>query len=88
MSTPKYQDIRNLALLAKDALISVLIFGSTIFLMVSIYQSAMDQSIIFEPITVPSPFIDKGYTPEITTIRLIDEVKKINAIANTTKRRN
>lgn len=72
----------------KEVFLVLLILISTGFLFYGVYKSAIDQTVKFDPILVPSQFLDKGFTPEVTTIRLVDEVKKINLIANTTKKRD
>lgn len=72
----------------KDASTSVLILISTLLVATGIYKSTFSDSISFEPLQVPSAFTDKGYTPQISTTRLVDEIRKINSTATTTKSRS
>jgi Tfp pilus assembly protein PilF len=72
----------------KDSTISILIVISTILLGISIFKSTITDSIEFEPLQIPAKFTDKGYTPQIATIRLIDEIRRINSFATTTKTRS
>lgn len=55
---------------------------------VGVVKSSLDDSINIEPIVVPSVFAEKGYSPQISTIRLVDELKQINSLATTTKSRS
>lgn len=72
----------------KDASTSVLILISTLLVATGVYKSTFSDSISFEPLQVPSSFTDKGYTPQISTTRLVDEIRKINTTATTTKSRS
>lgn len=72
----------------RDASTSILILISTLLVATGIYKSTFSDSISFEPLQVPGPFSDKGYTPQISTTRLVDEIRKINATATTTKSRS
>jgi tetratricopeptide (TPR) repeat protein len=54
------------------------IFMSFVFL-----TSILNTETLVEPISVPVTFLDSGYTPEITTARLLDEIAKINEISTT-----
>jgi tetratricopeptide (TPR) repeat protein len=72
----------------KDASASVLILISTFLVAMGIYKSTTTDSISFEPLQVPNTFTEKGYTPQISTTRLVDEIRKINATATTTKARS
>jgi tetratricopeptide (TPR) repeat protein len=74
--------------LIREASISILILVSVAFFALGVYRSAATQGVDFEPIQIPAPFREKGYTPEISTVRLVDEIKKINTVANTTKKRD
>lgn len=72
----------------KDASASILILISTSILAIGIYKSITTDSISFEPLQVPNSFIEKGYTPQISTTRLVDEIRKVNTTATTTKSRS
>jgi tetratricopeptide (TPR) repeat protein len=72
----------------KDASASVLILLSTFLVATGVYKSTTTDSISFEPLQVPNAFVDKGYTPQISTTRLVDEIRKINTTATTTKSRS
>lgn len=71
----------------KDLAISIVIVASTFLVGVAIFKSTVTDSIEFEPLQIPSSFLDKGYTPQIATTRLIDEIRRVNSFATTTKAR-
>ena len=52
---------------------------------VGMFTSLTTSEVMFEPLKVPSPFVELGYTAEITTTRILDEVAKINAQSTSTK---
>jgi len=72
----------------KDASASILILISTSIVAIGIYKSTTTDSISFEPLQVPNSFVEKGYTPQISTTRLVDEIRKVNSTATTTKSRS
>jgi tetratricopeptide (TPR) repeat protein len=72
----------------KDIFTSLLAGCSILVVVVGVVKAGLDDSIGIEPLLVPSGFSDRGYSPQIATIRLVDELKLINAMATTTKSRN
>ena len=72
----------------KDAVITLLMVLSAGILGLGMVKSGFSDSTHFEPIQIPQSFIDKGYTPQIFTSRLIDELRLINKASTTTKSRN
>jgi len=85
LNTEKFTEVSKVV---KDGVLTLLILISVAFFWVGVYRSTVNQAIQFQPILVPVQFIEKGYTPEITTIRLMDEIKKFNDRASTLKSRN
>ena len=71
----------------KDAVITALIVVSSLILGWGAVKSIFSDSMHFEPIQIPQNLIDKGYTAQIFTTRLIDELRIINKTATTTKSR-
>jgi Tfp pilus assembly protein PilF len=72
----------------KDIFTSLLAGCSALVVAVGVVKSGLDDSIGIEPLQVPPGFSEKGYSPQIATTRLVDELKLINAMATTTKSRN
>ena len=52
---------------------------------IGVVTSVTTSEVMFEPIKVSAPFADLGYTSEITTTRILDEVARINALSTSTK---
>lgn len=72
----------------KDASAAALVMISTSLVGVGLVKTGFSDSIGFEPLQVPISFTDRGYTQVISTTRLVDEIKKINSAATTTKSRS
>ena len=72
----------------KDTVITLLIVASACILGWGAIKSIFSDSTHFEPIQIPQSLIEKGYTPQIFTTRLIDELRIINKTATTTKSRS
>lgn len=72
----------------KDAAAALLVGISSAVVVIGLYKASFSEAIGFEPLMVPSSFQDKGYTKEVSTTRLVDEIKKINQGATTTKSRS
>lgn len=71
----------------KDAVITTLIVVSACILGWGATKSIFSDSTHFEPIQIPQAIVEKGYTPQIFTTRLIDELRIINKTSTTTKSR-
>ena len=67
--------------IAKSASISLLAFASSLIGMAGIFTSLTASELTVEPIKVPTLFSEFGYSSEITTTRILDEVVRINAIS-------
>ena len=52
---------------------------------IGIFTSITTSEVKFESLKVPSPFVDLGYSSEITTTRILDEIARINALSTSTK---
>ncbi len=52
---------------------------------IGVFLSVTTSSVVFEPLQVPTLFVEQGYSPEITTTRILDEVARINELSTTTK---
>lgn len=72
----------------KDASVAALVAASTVLVGVGLVKTGLSDAIGFEPLQVPGSFTDRGYTQAISTTRLVDEIKKINSGATTTKSRS
>ncbi len=72
----------------KDASLATLMAASTVLVGVGLFKAGLSDSIGFEPLQVPASFTDRGYSQAISTTRLVDEIKKINSAATTTKSRS
>ncbi len=70
---------------AKAGAIAFFALGTTFFTLTGLFVSLTTSEVTFEPLTVPSIFADHGFTSEITTVRILDEVARINAVSTSTK---
>lgn len=71
--------------IAKSGSIAVLAFAGSIISAIGVFTSLTTSEVLFEPLMVPAPFTELGYTSEITTTRILDEVARINALSTSTK---
>jgi tetratricopeptide (TPR) repeat protein len=76
-----FERTNNVFELIKSASISLLSIFAVIVILLTLYKSFKSTEIKVEPLQVPASFIEKGFTPEITTVRLLDEISKINKIS-------
>lgn len=58
----------------KSASITLLAVGAAAVTAVGIYRSVTTDFVSVEPIKVPAPFEEQGYTSDIATARLLDEI--------------
>ena len=76
-----FERTNNVFELIKSASVSLLSFFAVIVILLTLYKSFKSTDIKVEPLQVPNSFVEKGFTPEITTVRLLDEVSKIHKIS-------
>jgi len=62
-----------------------LAFAGSIIGSFGVFTSLTTSEVMFEPLKVPAPFIEYGFTSDITTTRILDEVARINALSTSTK---
>jgi tetratricopeptide (TPR) repeat protein len=71
--------------LVKNGSIALFAFATACVTALGIFLSVTTSSVVFEPLLVPTLFVEQGYTPEITTTRILDEIARINELSTTTK---
>lgn len=67
--------------IAKSVSLSFLAFASSLIGMAGIFTSLTLTEMTFDPLKVPAIFNEFGYSPEVTTTRILDEVVRINSIS-------
>lgn len=70
--------------IAKSASVALLAFAGSMIGIIGIFTSLTTSDVVFEPLKVPAPFEELGYSSEITTTRILDEVVRINALSTST----
>ena len=68
---------RNGIELILHAAIALIAAGTVLFAMMAVYQAATNDSVVIEPVTVPSEFEGKGFGGAISIQRILDEVSII-----------
>lgn len=76
-----FERTNNILDLVKSGSMSLLSIFVVVVVMLTLYKSFKTTDIQVEPLQVPISFSEKGFTSEITTIRLLDEVAKIHKIS-------
>ncbi|PHY05058.1 MAG: hypothetical protein CK528_16265 [Alcaligenaceae bacterium] len=71
--------------LVKNGSIAAFAFATVCVTALGIFLSVTTSNVVFEPLLVPSLFVEQGYTPEITTTRILDEIARINELSTSTK---
>lgn len=71
--------------LVKNGSIAAFAFATACVTALGIFLSVNTSNVVFEPLLVPTLFVEQGYTPEITTTRILDEITRINELSTTTK---
>ena len=71
--------------LVKNGSIAAFAFATACVTAIGIFLSVTTSSVVFEPLLVPTRFVEQGYSPEITTTRILDEISRINELSTTTK---
>ncbi len=71
--------------LVKNGSIAAFAFATACVTALGVFLSVTTSNVVFEPLLVPSLFVEQGYTPEITTTRILDEITRINELSTTTK---
>ena len=82
LSTSK---ISLLVEIIKSSSIAFLSFAGSVLAIITVVSSLITSEVSFEPIKVPSSFSDHGYTAEITTTQVLDQIARINSLSTTTK---
>lgn len=78
--------VRNGMELLRHSVVTLVASGTVIFGGMAVHQAATNDSIVVEPISVPSAFESKGFSGAIATQRILDEVTAIQSLSNTRKR--
>lgn len=78
--------VRNGMELLRHSVVTLVASGTVIFGGMAVHQAATNDSIVVEPISVPSAFEGKGFSGAIATQRILDEVSAIQSLSNTRKR--
>jgi hypothetical protein len=76
-----FEKTNNVLDLIKSGSMSLLSIFIVVVVFLTLYKSFNTTDIQVEPLQVPTSFTEKGFTSEITTIRLLDEVAKIHKIS-------
>jgi len=71
--------------LVKNGSIAAFAFATACVTGLGIFLSVTTSSVVFEPLQVPTLFVEQGYSPEITTTRILDEIARINELSTSTK---
>ena len=71
--------------LVKNGAIAAFAFATACVTALGVFLSVTTSNVVFEPLLVPTLFVEQGYTPEITTTRILDEITRINELSTTTK---
>jgi tetratricopeptide (TPR) repeat protein len=77
---------RNGIELLRHSVVAMIASGTVIFGGVAVHQAATNDSIVVEPISVPSDFEGKGFSGTIATQRILDEVSAFQSLSNSRKR--
>ena len=73
-----FERTNNILDLVKSGSMSLLSIFVVVVVFLTLYKSFKTTDIQVEPLQVPISFSEKGFTSEIITIRLLDEVAKIH----------
>lgn len=76
-----FERTNNVLDLIKSGSMSLLSIFIVVVVFLTLYKSFNTTDIQVEPLQVPISLTEKGFTSEITTIRLLDEVAKIHKIS-------
>lgn len=76
-----FERANNILDLVKSGSMSLLSIFVVVVIFLTLYKSFKTTDIQVEPLQVPISFSEKGFTSEITTIRLLDEISKIHKIS-------
>lgn len=68
---------RNAIDLIRHAAIALIAAGTVLFAVMAVYQAATNDSVVIEPVAVPSEFEGKGFGGAIAIQRILDEVSSI-----------
>lgn len=70
---------RNAAEFIRQAAIALIAAGTVLLAVMAVYQAATNDSVVIEPVTVPSEFEGKGFGGAISIQRILDEVSVIQS---------
>jgi tetratricopeptide (TPR) repeat protein len=70
---------RNAAEFIRHAAIAFIAAGTVLFAVMAVYQAATNDSVVIEPVAVPSEFEGRGYGGAISTQRILDEISTIQS---------
>ena len=76
-----FERTNNILDLVKSGSVVLLSSFTVMVVFLTLYKSIKTTDIQVEPLQVPTSFSEKGFTSEITTIRLLDEISKIHKIS-------
>lgn len=71
--------------LVKNGSIAAFAFATACVTALGVFLSVTTSSVVFESLQVPTLFVEQGYSPEITTTRILDEIARINELSTSTK---
>ncbi len=71
----------------KRAGITLLVVLMVILVVIGTWRAVRSKSVTVEPIRVPAPFIERGYSAEIATARLFDEIASLQRKTASVKER-
>lgn len=74
---PSVDDLTRWAQGIKSASVTLIAAGAASISGVGVFHAVTSDSVVFEPLKVPPPFEERGFTSEITTARLLDEIISI-----------
>ena len=84
---PSVDDLNRWAQGIKSAAITLLAAGAASVSGVGVFHAVTSSNVVVEPIKVPPPFEERGFTSEITTARLLDEIISIERKQSSAKDR-
>ena len=80
-----FERTNNILDLIKSGSVVLLSSFAVVVVFLTLYKSIKTTDIQVEPLQVPTSFSEKGFTSEITTIRLLDEISKIHKISTSSR---
>jgi hypothetical protein len=84
---PSLEKLSGWAQVLKSASITALTAGAAFISAVGLWRALTSNAVVIEPIRVPGAFEERGYTAEIATARLLDEVSSLERRQSSAKDR-